>query len=110
MFGLVGAAARLAVRAVSAVSVPSASVAIQSASRSVFSGGLFGWAARPIAPSMESAFGPAGQVRCFTFGREYQPHTRRRKMKFGFLSRMKTHTGRRILENRRKKGRKFLSH
>ena len=44
------------------------------------------------------------------YGMEYQPNTRRRKKKHGFLARLKSKTGRATLERRKAKGRKFLSH
>ena len=41
--------------------------------------------------------------------RTYQPSTKRRKKTLGFRARMKTPSGRNIISNRRKKGRKRLS-
>ncbi|MEN9649079.1 MAG: hypothetical protein RL094_46 [Candidatus Parcubacteria bacterium] len=39
----------------------------------------------------------------------YQPKKRKRAKKHGFLSRSKTHGGKRVLKTRRQKGRKKLS-
>jgi large subunit ribosomal protein L34 len=41
--------------------------------------------------------------------RTFQPNQRKRKKNHGFRARMKTKSGRRIISNRRKKGREVLS-
>ena len=51
-----------------------------------------------------------GGVRFTTYGSEYQPSQRKRKRKHGFLARLRSRTGRKILIRRRAKGKVFLSH
>lgn len=43
-------------------------------------------------------------------GNTYQPSTLKRKRTFGFLARLKSKTGRKILTRRRAKGRWYLTH
>mmetsp|Transcript_17329 Transcript_17329/g.45233 ORF Transcript_17329/g.45233 Transcript_17329/m.45233 type:complete len:176 (+) Transcript_17329:115-642(+) len=81
---------------------------------------LFGGAAvarpavpRPAVTIAMSAHGPggiAGQIRSKTYGREYQPSNLRRKRKHGFLNRIRTKSGRKVIKARKTKGRKNMSH
>ena len=50
------------------------------------------------------------QARHRARGTEYQPSQRKRKRKHGFLARKRSVGGRKILERRRAKGRRHLSH
>ncbi|KAJ3186933.1 hypothetical protein HDU85_006970 [Gaertneriomyces sp. JEL0708] len=61
-----------------------------------------------------SPFNPARSsilpsVRYVTFGNEYQPSNIKRKRKHGFLTRLRTLLGRKMLKRRMMKGRKYLS-
>ncbi|KAG9065902.1 hypothetical protein KI688_002199 [Linnemannia hyalina] len=58
---------------------------------------------------LPSVFG-SSQARFVSYGREYQPSQRVRKRRHGFLARMKSRGGRKIIHNRLLKGRKYLSH
>lgn len=68
---------------------------------------------RPLPPASTPAplaHPSAQQKRHTTYGAEYQPSQVRRKRKHGFLRRKRTRNGRKTLEARWAKGRKFLSH
>ncbi|WFD40467.1 uncharacterized protein MJAP1_003453 [Malassezia japonica] len=51
-----------------------------------------------------------GGVRYATYGSEYQPSQRKRKRKHGFLARLRSRTGKKVLVRRRLKGRARVSH
>ncbi|GAA6002002.1 mitochondrial 54S ribosomal protein bL34m MRX14 [Rhodotorula paludigena] len=61
------------------------------------------------AQSPASAFVPE-QRRFAVYGAEYQPSQVRRKRKHGFLARKRSKSGKKTLQRRWNKGRKFLSH
>ncbi|TIA88660.1 hypothetical protein E3P99_02478 [Wallemia hederae] len=50
------------------------------------------------------------QLRFASRGTDYQPSTRKRKRTFGFLARIRSRTGRKIIARRLKRGRKNMSH
>ncbi|KAI7823559.1 ribosomal protein L34-domain-containing protein [Gamsiella multidivaricata] len=80
---------------------PSPAVGITSTTSSIFSS-LTGF-------RLPSVFG-SSQARFVSYGREFQPSQRVRKRRHGFLARMKSRGGRKIIHNRLLKGRKYLSH
>lgn len=51
-----------------------------------------------------------GGVRFTTYGSEYQPSQRKRKRKHGFLARLRSRTGKKVLARRRAKGKTAVSH
>lgn len=51
-----------------------------------------------------------GQRRWKARGNTYQPNTYKRKKTLGFMSRMRSKTGRKIIARRREKGRWYLAH
>ncbi|KAF9154067.1 hypothetical protein BG015_001946 [Linnemannia schmuckeri] len=87
---------------VMALAAPSPAVAPATATTSSIFSTLTGF-------RLPSVFG-SSQARFVSYGREYQPSQRVRKRRHGFLARMKSRGGRKIIHNRLLKGRKYLSH
>ena len=55
-------------------------------------------------------YAPSGAIGCWRFlvKRTYQPHRKSRLRTHGFRARMKTANGRKVINNRRRKGRQRL--
>lgn len=77
--------------------------------------------AQGIVPKINALSGESSAVSPWSFfglihmrfksrGNTYQPSTLKRKRTFGFLARLRSKSGRKILQKRRQKGRWYLSH
>ncbi|KAI9342769.1 hypothetical protein DFJ73DRAFT_842339 [Zopfochytrium polystomum] len=64
---------------------------------------------QPRLPVASSPFAAPSFARSTCYGTEYHPSTLKRKRKFGFLSRLKTRNGRKLLLRRMLRGRKDLA-
>ncbi|KAJ3014636.1 hypothetical protein HKX48_005035 [Thoreauomyces humboldtii] len=63
-----------------------------------------------VMPSTVSPLFEALRPRFGTYGNEYRPSNLKRKRRHGFLKRLRTLNGRKMLKRRMLKGRKWLSH
>lgn len=90
-----------AVQPVVRSALPTMRIAVGAPRASLFAAGI---------PQLRPAVPALGGVRFTTYGSEYQPSQRKRKRKHGFLARLRSRTGRKILMRRRAKGKVALSH
>lgn len=81
--------------------LPTMRIALGAPRASLFASGI---------PQLRPAVPALGGIRFTTYGSEYQPSQRKRKRKHGFLARLRSRTGRKILIRRRAKGKVALSH
>ncbi|ODV85344.1 hypothetical protein CANARDRAFT_28604 [[Candida] arabinofermentans NRRL YB-2248] len=73
---------------------------------STYSSNIINTPLSPILNFLQIRWGTRGGNR----GNTYQPNTLKRKRRLGFLARMKSRTGRRIVNDRKAKGRWFLTY